>query len=80
LSDAQYVIAREYGLAHWTELKQRSAADSVAVYAAGRLMNNPAQTTYRRVGTIPTRGRLSEHAHALAPASSPFDRAVHHPE
>jgi hypothetical protein len=30
LSDAQYVIAREYGLAHWTELKQRSAADSVA--------------------------------------------------
>jgi hypothetical protein len=30
LSDAQYVIAREYGLAHWTELKQRIAADSVA--------------------------------------------------
>jgi hypothetical protein len=30
LSDAQYVIAREYGLAHWAELKQRSAADSVA--------------------------------------------------
>ena len=30
LSDAQFVIAREYGLAHWTELKQRIAADSVA--------------------------------------------------
>ncbi len=30
LSDAQYVIAREYGLAHWTELKQRIAADGVA--------------------------------------------------
>jgi hypothetical protein len=30
LSDAQYVIAREYGLAHWAELKQRGAADSVA--------------------------------------------------
>jgi hypothetical protein len=30
LSDAQYVIAREYGLAHWTELKQRIAVDSVA--------------------------------------------------
>jgi hypothetical protein len=30
LSDAQHVIAREYGLAHWTELKQRIAADGVA--------------------------------------------------
>jgi hypothetical protein len=30
LSDAQYVIAREYGLAHWTELKQRIAVDGVA--------------------------------------------------
>ncbi len=30
LSDAQLVIAREYGLAHWTELKQRIAADAVA--------------------------------------------------
>ena len=30
LSDAQYVIATEYGLAHWTELKQRIASDSVA--------------------------------------------------
>ena len=29
LSDAQLVIAREYGLAHWTELKQRIALDSV---------------------------------------------------
>jgi hypothetical protein len=29
LSDAQYVIAREYGLAHWTELKQRITADGV---------------------------------------------------
>ena len=30
LSDAQLVIAREYGLAHWTELKQRIAANSLA--------------------------------------------------
>ena len=30
LSDAQLVIAREYGLAHWTELKQRIAANDVA--------------------------------------------------
>jgi hypothetical protein len=30
LSDSQYVIAGEYGLAHWTELKQRCAADGVA--------------------------------------------------
>ena len=29
LSDAQYVIAREYGLAHWTELKQRIAATAL---------------------------------------------------
>src|SRR5215831_10630050 len=28
LSDAQLVIAREYGLAHWTELKQRITANS----------------------------------------------------
>lgn len=30
LSDAQLVIAREYGFAHWTELKQRVQANSVA--------------------------------------------------
>lgn len=30
LSDAQLVIAREYGFAHWTELKQRIEANSVA--------------------------------------------------
>ena len=30
LSDAQFVIAREYGFAHWTELKQRIAANSLA--------------------------------------------------
>jgi len=30
LSDAQLVIAREYGLAHWTELKQRIGANTVA--------------------------------------------------
>jgi hypothetical protein len=30
LNDAQLVIAREYGLAHWTELKQRVAVDAVA--------------------------------------------------
>jgi len=30
LSDAQLVIAREYGLAHWTELKQRIEANSLA--------------------------------------------------
>jgi hypothetical protein len=30
LSDAQFVIAREYGFAHWAELKQRCAADAVA--------------------------------------------------
>lgn len=29
LNDAQLVIAREYGLAHWTELKQRIALDAV---------------------------------------------------
>jgi hypothetical protein len=30
LSDAQLVIAREYGFAHWAELKQRIAANSSA--------------------------------------------------
>lgn len=30
LSDAQLVIAREYGLKHWTELKQRIDADTLA--------------------------------------------------
>jgi len=30
LSDAQLVIAREYGLAHWTALKQRIAANALA--------------------------------------------------
>lgn len=30
LSDAQLVIAREYGLAHWTELKQRIGANTLA--------------------------------------------------
>jgi hypothetical protein len=30
LSDAQLVIAREYGLAHWAELKQRIAANTAA--------------------------------------------------
>ncbi len=30
LSDAQLVIAREYGLAHWTELKQRIDVNSLA--------------------------------------------------
>lgn len=30
LSDAQLVIAREYGLAHWTELKQRIGANTAA--------------------------------------------------
>ena len=29
LSDAQLVIAREYGFAHWPELKQRIAANSL---------------------------------------------------
>jgi ankyrin repeat protein len=29
LNDAQFVIAREYGFAHWAELKQRSIADNV---------------------------------------------------
>jgi hypothetical protein len=30
LADAQLVLAREYGFAHWTELKQRIAANSFA--------------------------------------------------
>jgi len=30
LSDAQLVLAREYGFAHWTELKERITANSVA--------------------------------------------------
>jgi hypothetical protein len=30
LNDAQLVIAREYGLAHWTELKQRIGANTLA--------------------------------------------------
>src|SRR5215217_3469641 len=30
LADAQLVIAREYGFAHWTELKQRIDANSFA--------------------------------------------------
>jgi len=30
LSDAQLVIAREYGFAHWTELKERISSNSVA--------------------------------------------------
>src|SRR6185437_2924829 len=30
LSDAQFVVAREYGLSNWTALKQRIAAHSAA--------------------------------------------------
>src|ERR687889_1402294 len=30
LADAQLVVAREYGFAHWAELKQRIEADSLA--------------------------------------------------
>ena len=36
LSDAQLVIAREYGLAHWTELKQRIGANALAQALASR--------------------------------------------
>ena len=53
LSDAQYVIAREYGLAHWTELKQRIAADSVAKELMAAIRADDRAAAVRLVQTHP---------------------------
>lgn len=53
LSDAQYVIAREYGLAHWTELKQRIAANSVAKELMAAIRAEDRAAAVRLVQTHP---------------------------
>lgn len=53
LSDAQYVIAREYGLAHWAELKQRIAADTVAKELAAAIRADDRTAAIRLVRQHP---------------------------
>lgn len=53
LSDAQLVIAREYGLAHWTELKQRIVLDPVAKELAAAIHADDGATAVRLVVAHP---------------------------
>ncbi len=53
LSDAQFVIAREYGFAHWTELKQRCAADGVARELMAAIRADVRDTAVRLVKAHP---------------------------
>jgi hypothetical protein len=53
LSDAQLVIAREYGLAHWTALKQRIAANSVAKALDAAIRTDDRDTAVRLVQIHP---------------------------
>jgi hypothetical protein len=53
LSDAQLVIAREYGLAHWTELKQRIAANTAAKELAAAIRADDRAAAVRLVEEHP---------------------------
>ncbi len=53
LSDAQLVVAREYGLAHWTELKQRIAANSVAKELAAAIRADDRDDAVRLIESQP---------------------------
>jgi ankyrin repeat protein len=53
LSDAQLVIAREYGMAHWTELKQRISANTSARALAAAIRADDQATAVRLVREEP---------------------------
>jgi len=53
LSDAQLVIAREYGLAHWTELKQRIEANSLAKALTAAIRADDRDGVVRLIQTNP---------------------------
>ena len=53
LADAQLVIAREYGLAHWTELKQRIEVDAVANEMVAVIRADDVATAVRLVQAHP---------------------------
>jgi hypothetical protein len=53
LADAQLVIAREYGLAHWTELKQRISANALAQALAAAIRADDRAAAVRLVEQQP---------------------------
>lgn len=53
LNDAQLVIAREYGFAHWTELKRRIDANSPARALAAAIHANDREAVVRLIGNRP---------------------------
>jgi hypothetical protein len=53
LSDAQHVVAREYGLAHWAELKQRFDANTVAQALAVAIHANDEAAAVRLIRQEP---------------------------
>ena len=54
LADAQLVIAREYGFAHWTELKQRIEANTLARELLLAIRNDDRAAAVHIVETEPT--------------------------
>ena len=54
LADAQLVIAREYGFAHWTELKQRIEANALARELLVAIRTDDREAAVRIVETEPT--------------------------
>jgi ankyrin repeat protein len=53
LNDAQFVIAREYGFAHWTELKQRIGANTRAQALAVAIRADEQATAVRLIAEQP---------------------------
>ena len=53
LNDAQLVIAREYGLAHWTQLKQRIEVNSVAKTLEAAIRADDRDAAVRLIETHP---------------------------
>lgn len=53
LSDAQLVVAREYGFNHWTELKQRVESNAVAQQLSAAIRASDRETAVRLVQTSP---------------------------
>lgn len=53
LSDAQLVVAREYGLKHWTELKQRIGANTLAQALAAAIRADDRVATAEIIRTEP---------------------------
>jgi hypothetical protein len=53
LSDAQLVVAREYGLAHWTELKQRIGVNTLAQALARAIRANDGAAAAEIIRTDP---------------------------